>query len=430
MLGGGGRAVAVFDVNLPPAIAFIRSLGRAGVPVVAYAPNRGAAGRHSRHVADRRKCPSPARTDEFVDWLAGELERGTIGLVAPTSDRVSFCAAAAAELLGRSAAEIGQPEPDAVRTTLFKHWFGAAMRRVGFPTPCWSTPTTLVEARSAAGKIGYPVVLKPRSHVGVGATRGVVVRAADQLDRAFVPYPLTAGHTAVLRHDADLALPMIQRYHELGTVEVVSVTGCLDRNGTPLAVSHSRKVSQLPRRLGVGTMFEPAAEPPFSAAAVDAVRDVVGSGVFELEVLVDKATGEHWAVDLNPRGFGQIALDIALGHDLPRLWYTAVTGAVLEPTAPHNPRPRYWHEALTSYVGLGVRFASGPRRDAILRHAVWRARIPRVEAAFDRHDPLPGLLFAVAHLRHPRSLLRPFLRDVELGPDRSAATPWEEIVAG
>jgi hypothetical protein len=39
-------------------------------------------------------------------------------------------------------------------------------------------------------------------------------------------------------------------------------------------------------------------------------------------------------------------------------------------------------------------------------------------------------MFTFAHLRHPRSLLRPFLRDVELGPDQSAATAWEEIVAG
>jgi D-aspartate ligase len=426
----GARAVAVFDVSLPPAVAFIRSLGRAGVPVTAYAYQRASAGRFSRDVTARRACPSPARTDEFVAWLARQLERGAIDLVAPTSDRVSFCAVAAAELLGRPAAEIGQPEPEAVRTTLFKHRFGAAMGRVGFPTPCWRTPATLDEARSAADEIGYPIVLKPRSHVGVGATRGVVVRTADQLERAFVPYPLTGGHSTVLRHDADLTMPLIQRYHELGTVDVLSVTGCLDRDGSPLAVSHARKVSQLPRRLGVGTMFEPAAEPPFGPAAVDAVREVLGSGVFELEILVDKTTGEHWAVDLNPRGFGQIALDIALGHDLPRLWYASVTDSILEPTAPHNPRPQYWHEALTSYVGLGVRFARGPSRGAILRHAIWRGRIPRVEAAFDRHDPLPGLMFAFAHLRHPRSLLRPFLRDVELGPDRSEATRWEEIVAG
>ena len=123
--------------------------------------------------------------------------------------------------------------------------------------------------------------------------------------------------TSVLAHDADVALPIVQRYHDLGTVDVVSLTGCLDVDGAVLALGHCRKVSQSPRRLGVGTMFEPIPEPPFAAAAVEAVQAVLGSGLFELEVLVDRTTGEYWAIDLNPRAFGQISLDIALGQRPP-----------------------------------------------------------------------------------------------------------------
>jgi hypothetical protein len=107
-----------------------------------------------------------------------------------------------------------------------------------------------------------------------------------------------------------------------------------------------------------------------------------------------------------------------------------VTGALVEPTDAHNPTPHYWHEAITSYVGLAVRFARGPRRGAILRHALQRAATPRVEAAFQSSDPLPGLLFAFAHLRHPRALLRPFLHDVELGPIGAGAIEWEKIAGG
>jgi D-aspartate ligase len=421
------RPVAVFDVTLPPAVAFIRSLGRAGVPVIAYSSRRFAAGMYSRHVTAKRSSPSPSRSDEFIAWLTSQFEQGSIDLVAPTSDRIAFCVAAAAESLGRPAADFGHPSPESIRTALFKHRLGAALRDVGFPTPPWATPTNVAEACDAARDIGYPVVLKPRSHVGVGPIRGAVVTGAGQLARAFEPYPLADGHETVLAHDRDLALPVIQRYHELGSVEVVSVTGCLDADGTVLALNHSQKISQLPRRLGVGTMFEPLAEQPFTAAAVDAVRRIIGCGPFELEVLVDKSTGDHWAIDLNARGFGQMALDIALGHDLPRLWYRSVTGAAVEPAAAHNPSPRYWHEAITSYLGLVVRFAQGPRRAAILRHALQRTASPRVEAAFEWRDPLPGLLFAFAHLRHPRALLRPFLRDVEVGPVGVAATEWEKL---
>ena len=45
------------------------------------------------------------------------------------------------------------------------------------------------------------------------------------------------------------------------------------------------------------------------------VRQVLGTGLFELEVLVERATGEYYAIDLNPRGFGQMTLDMAAGRD-------------------------------------------------------------------------------------------------------------------
>ena len=265
----------------------------------------------------------------------------------------------------------------------------------------------------AADEIGYPLVLKPRTHVGVGPARGLVAETPAELAGAFVPYGLDQFQSIVLRHDPDLALPVLQRYHQLGSVDVVSVTGCLAPDGELLGVGHSRKVSQSPRRFGVGTMFEPLPHQPFTDAAVEAVRQVLGSGVFELEVLVDRATSEVWAVDLNPRAFGQISLDIALGNDLPVLWYRSVTGVAIPSTPPRRRAPRYWHEAVSSYVGFAVRFARGTDRGGIARHAYHRIVVPSVRAMFEWHDPVPGVLFGLAHLRHPRALVRPFLVDTE-----------------
>jgi hypothetical protein len=272
--------------------------------------------------------------------------------------------------------------------------------------------------------MGYPVVLKPRTHAGVGTIRGSVARSPDELAIDFEPYRMAKGrHASVLARDTDVAMPIVQRYHDLGTVDVVSITGCLDVDGSLLALGHCRKVSQSPRRLGVGTMFEPMPEPPFAADAVDAVRAVLGSGLFELEVLVDRTTGEYWAIDLNPRAFGQISLDIALGNDLPQLWYESVTGANLPPSPPMHPAPEFWHDTASSYVGFGVRFARGPHRRAILDHAIGRLRTPRVGAMFDRKDPLPGLVYGLRQLRHPRAFVRPLLVDVEVPGSPSSVAP-------
>ncbi len=353
------RDVAVFDIDLPPAVAFMRSLGRAGVHVTAMSASGLDAGRWSRFHDELRRCPPVRATDEFIDWLADRLREGAIDLIAPTSDYIAFCVAEAAAKIGGDL-DVGHPDAEGVRTCLFKHQFSVAMEHVGLPTPPTAMPTTLEDALAAAADIGYPVVLKPRSDVGIGTTRGKVVQQPDELVKQFRPYAIGAGQTSVQRHDPELAFPLVQRYFDLGSVEVISITGCIDRDGEAVGVGHSRKVSQSPRRLGVGTMFEPLPAQPFTERAVHAVRSILGSGLFELEVLVDKRTGEHWGLDLNPRAYGQIALDIALGRDLPVLWYRAVTGEDVPVSPPCARRPQYWHDAVTSYVGFGVRFLRGP----------------------------------------------------------------------
>ena len=62
-------------------------------------------------------------------------------------------------------------------------------------------------------------------------------RSAEDLATRFRPYRIPEGNTSVTRHDPDLALPILQRYFELGAVDVISVSGCLDRSGGVLALT-------------------------------------------------------------------------------------------------------------------------------------------------------------------------------------------------
>ena len=183
---------------------------------------------------------------------------------------------------------------------------------------------------------------------------------------------------------------------------------------TSAAVGFARKVSQSPRRLGVGTMFEPVAAPPFADDAIAIVQSVLGTGIFELEVLVERATGTAYALDLNPRGFGQISLDIGRGNDLPLLWYNDLAGTALRSRMGRRRPATLWHDAIGSYIGFGVRFVRGPRRIGIARHAWGRLVAPTVGAMHDWRDPMPGLRFVADHLRHPRAFMRPFLVDSEM----------------
>jgi D-aspartate ligase len=408
------RVVAVFDIDLPPGVSFLRSLGRAGAPVRAYSADHKAAGRSSRHAGTVRPCPPVRRTDDFVAFLAEGMTDGSIDLVAPTSDYVCFAVAAAVEKVGIESGTVGHPPAQGVLTALFKDRFQHAAGRAGFPVPPSATPASAEEAAIAADEIGYPVVLKPRSHAGVGLNRGVVVATPAALGRTFRPWLIRPGNDTVLAVDPDVALPLMQHYYDLGTMDVISITGYLDRAGELAAVGFARKVSQSPRRLGVGTMFEPVERPPFADAAIAMVQAIQGTGIFELEVLVERATGAAYALDLNPRAFGQISLDIGRGNDLPLLWYNDVAGTTLRSAMGRRRPAALWHDAIGSYLGFAVRFVRGPRRVGIARHAWGRVVAPTVGAMHDWRDPMPGLRFVTDHVRHPRSFIRPFLVDSEM----------------
>lgn len=404
------RHVAVFDSHLPPGLAFIRCLGALGVPVTVFSHRRFPAGRFSRFTSSFRRCPNPSATDEFTVWLTDELRSGRIDLVAPTSDAISFCLAEAHARVPDRPPPPG-PSREAIQSVLFKNRFSEAMQRVGFPAPAAATPVTVEGYRAFAAQVGFPVVLKPRSHVGVGGNRGEVVFDMAALEQAAVPLAIPPGNQLALEQDADLQWPLIQRYIRSETTEIVSVSGCLAPDGSVLAIGHSRKTEMWPPQVGVGTEFEWLSPQPFTEQALDAVREVIGSGLFEFEVCHDRATGQSWPIDLNARGYGQMSLDVANGNNLPVLWYRSVSDLPLDQ---HLPRPpnrsvRAWRLAVPFYVGRLVAVVVGPDRRDALRSLVRAVRLSTTGAVAQRNDPVPALVYSSSFLRHPGGLIRPFL---------------------
>lgn len=422
----GRRRVGVFDASLPPALAVIRSLGRRGIPVAAYDMRRHASGRYSRFASSFARCPDTARTDEFVAWLDDEARRGRFELVAPTSDYTVFAVAEVDERRGTDLAGGvgGVRGADAVRDCLFKDRFARRMTKIGFPVLPWAAPTTVDEAVAGAAAIGYPVVLKPRSHVGIGIARGTVVHDEDDLRRAFTPFPLDAAQSLARTCAPDLAHPLLQHFLVGDTLECVSITGCFDRAGDLLAAGCSRNVARWGDGLAIGTLFEVPPRPAFFDEALEAVREVLGCGIFELEVLFDRTTGEYYAIDLNPRGFGQIALDIGRGADLPHLWYESARRAPsVVPAAPSRRVPIQWRMGVPFFAGAAVRLIRGPSRRTYARQLRRLLRPAHVAAMHAWTDPLPGLAFAGWILRHPRALVQPFL-DADR-PPRPVVEPQE-----
>lgn len=404
----GQQAVAVLDADGPPGIAFIRSLGARGIPVDAYGHRRFPAGRFSRHVRSYHRSPSPYETDRYVEWLAEEFSSGRIRLVAPTSDYVVFAVAEAMDL-AEIAHSVGMPSSDVAWNSLHKGQFGEAMESVGFPTLPYRLPTSAVQALEAADELGYPVVLKPRSHVGVGLYRGSVAHDASQLAESFQRLDVGDECALGLARDPDLGWPLLQHYVDNPHIHKVSVAGCIGADGEVLAAGLSRTMAQSPPRVGIGTMFEALAPSPIVDRAVDAVRMALGPGLFEIEVCVDRETGDAWPIDLNPRAYGQISLEIARGNDLPALWYQLVTGVEQRDMDIASPVPEVWQAGVMYYASALGGLFSGPNRRAQWSEIVAHAKRPRVGSVFQWKDPIPAIVLSAHTLRNPRALIRPFL---------------------
>jgi hypothetical protein len=399
------KKVAIFDADAPGALAFVRSLGRAGVPLCVYSHRRWPVARVSRHCAAFAPAPDPEDADTFVPWLEGEIRAGRIDLIAPTSDLIAFHAAEA----GASYTPL-----DAVRTCLFKDRFDSACAALGFRTPWAAYPGSVEEAHAIADVVRYPALLKPKSHVGVGLfERGALVQNADELRRTFRAYSLPARYERY----PELAWPMIQEYVPGALANLYSVSGVLGEHGEAVAVSASRKAGQWPPTLGIGIEFHAADDPNLIARGVDLARAVLGRGIFEVEFIRAPGSGDLMPIDLNPRAHGFIRFDVARGHDLPLLWYRLATGERVLPCGPAR-QDVVWVHSIPWTVRRMVRWAR--------RLHVERAPANAVDILHDAHDPLPSAVFGAVMLRHPGGLVRPFLREDAVSGARSPQTTEAE----
>lgn len=389
-------------------MAFIRSLGSRGVSMVGYGPTRAVAGKWSRHLDRWEHSPSVHDGAEYLPWLTEQLRSGRITHVAPTSDYTVYATAIAMQRAGIDP-PAGAIPLDRAWACLHKPTFDDVAERVDFAPVPGALPTSLDEAVEAANGLGYPVVIKPRTHIGVGLHRGSIARDDASLRSIFEPLVVDDAHHEALDLDPDLAWPMMQRLVRSDDLEVVSISGCLTPDG-PRDVGCTSKTAQWPPGLGVGSMFESRPAEPDTERAIALVTEALGQGLFEIELVVDRTTGEAWPIDLNPRAYGQVALEVARGHDLPGAWYALATGIELPALPVRDPVPERWVNALAYHPGAFAGVVRGPQRRTRLRQLVDHARTPRVGSIFDRRDPFPAIFLSAAMLRHPGGLIRPFLR--------------------
>jgi D-aspartate ligase len=335
----------VVGVGWVAGLAAIRSLGRAGVRVLAVDDRPSALGLRSRYAE-----PRVARTragSAFVDFLRTLGD----GVVFPTHDDDL-------ETIARARNELGLicpfPGWDALEAIQNKRHQLAVAAEVGLAVPQTSDEPT--EA------FGFPVLVKPsdptafRRRFGVKAFR---CGTAEEVERHF--------------DDARDFRPFVQEWIPGGDGALWTVGSYLTPDGEELGVFTGRKLQQTPREIGTARVAEARWAPVLADDALRLLRALRFHGISQVELKQDPRDGRYKLIEVNPRLWEWHGLAAACGVDFARIAYFDAIGE----------RP-----ASARMNGDGKRWAITLARGA--RPALQRP--PYVDAMWARDDPKPAFV--------------------------------------
>jgi predicted ATP-grasp superfamily ATP-dependent carboligase len=342
-------AAAVVDVGWVNGLAAVRSLGRAGIRVLAVDHRPSALGFRSKY-AEPLLSPDPF-TDEhrFVNFVRalGEV------VVFPTHDDVLNRIAQYADDLN-----VLTPFPDcellervqSKRAQLEQ----AAAAGIDIPT---SEPGT------------FPVIVKPDRSVEFKR------RYKRQAFRCETPAELEEA----LARTEEFG-PIVQDFIPGGDDTLFTVGSYLDADGRALGVFCGRKLRQTPPGIGTCRVGEAVWVQEVVDDALTLLRAFGYRGISQVEFKRDPRDGRYKLMEINARLWQWHGLASACGVDLPLIAYRDLTGEP-PPDAHMNGHGKRW--AITLLPGE----RPAPQRP------------PYVDAVFALDDPKPGAVHLARVLR-------------------------------
>src|SRR5512133_1890526 len=342
-------AAAVVDVGWVNGLAAVRSLGRAGIRVLAVDPRPSALGFRSKY-AEPLLSPDPF-TDEhrFVNFVRA---LGQV-VVFPTHDDVLNAIAQYADDL-----DVLTPFPDwellervqSKRAQLEQ----AAAVGIDIPAP---EPGT------------FPVIVKPDRSVEFKR------RYRRQAFRCETPAELEQA----LARTEEFG-PIVQDFIPGGDDTLYTVGSYLAADGRALGVFCGRKLRQTPPGIGTCRVGEAVWVQEVVDAALTLLRAFGYRGISQVEFKHDPRDGRYKLMEINARLWQWHGLASACGVDVPLIAYRDLTGEP-PPDARMNGHGKRW--AITLLPGE----RPAPQRP------------PYVDAVFALDDPKPGAVHLARVLR-------------------------------
>lgn len=327
-------AVLVTDGHLRPALAVVRSLGRAGYRPYVCSPRRRSLAGSSRYALADGQVPDPlSHPEALAEAVEALVRRWSVSLLLPISEE------ALSVLLSRGnrlrGTDVPFPPYDVFQKASDKRYVLALAESLGIATP----EQVVVDDRDSLDGVQqelppFPLVVKPaRSVAGEGAERrkfGVTYAASrPELDRIIESLP--SGAFPVL---------LQRRIEGPGTGVFFLIW-----ESAVLALFAHRRVREKPPSGGVSVCAESVTADP---SIVEQSRTLLAAlnwrGPAMVEFKQESATGRYYLMEINGRFWGSLQLAIDAGVDFPRLLVAASLGESPTPVTayPTGVRRRWW----------------------------------------------------------------------------------------
>ncbi len=301
--------VIVLDGNENQAVACVRSLARAGHDVVVGSADRWSKSGWSRFSKQSFRYPDPRdHLHRFVDALVVESAKYPGALILPVTERTTLPVSWQRARLIEAGARLVLPSHEIVCRAFDKDETTRLAAKLGVATPQTSLLTCHDDARAAAERLAYPLVLKPRaSEELIGGQRvratgaPIYVSQAAQLPAAF----------SEIHRRASAALAQ----------EYVEGTGvgyfALMRHGEMRLEFAHRRIRDV-RPTGSGSAVRESA--PIDPAMRDGALKILGALKWHGPAMVEfrvRTDGTPVFMEVNGRFWHSLALAVAAGCDFP-----------------------------------------------------------------------------------------------------------------
>jgi D-aspartate ligase len=361
----------VIEVGWVNGLGAIRSLGRAGVPVIAVDHRPWALGFRSRY-AKRFLAPDPLEDEAgFVEALVelGDAVGQPMPLF-PTHDEHLNALARNLEHLG-DRFRYPFPSWSVIEPLQSKRRQLEAAEAIGLSVPQTLHPRSAAEARAAVEEMGYPVLVKPSDNVvfkRIYRRQAFFCSDGAELDRA---YGLAEPYE-----------PMVQEFIPGGDDCLWTFGTYIAADGEVLAQFSGRKLRQTRRNMGSARIGEAVWDDEVVDAGVAILRELAFYGIAQVEWKRDPRDGRLKLIEVNPRLWQWHELSALSGANIATTAYEDLLG--LRPRAVRsNGDGRRW--AITLMSERGFAFTRLPYRDPV----------------FSVSDPLPGVVHTVRFVVNP-----------------------------